>query len=118
MMLLKLVIIVLILNDALNKLLDDDSWLKCHYVKDKIEPFIMERYQMYCFGVFVYLDDIGIDGLIHVSNLPQDYYDYNEKKQLEGRYSKNKFTIGDQLKVRIDRVDLETRKIDFQLCTN
>ncbi|MAJ81392.1 MAG: ribonuclease R [Legionellales bacterium] len=97
-----------------------DSWLKCQYVKDKIGTIHRGKISnVLGFGVFVYLDDIGIDGLIHVSNLPQDYYDFNEKKQqLEGRYSKNQFTIGDQLKVRIDRVDLETRKIDFQLCTN
>lgn len=68
------------------------------------------------FGFFVELVDYFVEGLVHVSNLKDDYYHFIEKEHLmRGESKKRTFRIGDQVKVRIDNVSLEKRQIDFSL---
>ncbi|MBW2146003.1 MAG: ribonuclease R [Deltaproteobacteria bacterium] len=68
------------------------------------------------FGLFVELDDVFVDGLIHISTLQDDYYQFHEKGlALEGKRTHRFFRIGDRVRVRLERVDIERRLIDFQL---
>lgn len=68
------------------------------------------------FGLFVQLDEIFIDGLIHVTNLGQDYYEYDSVMlELEGRRSGHRFKLGDRLEVVVVNVNLSESKIDFEL---
>ncbi len=67
------------------------------------------------FGLFVQLDNT-VEGLIHVSSIADDYYEFNERNHtLHGRHSGQKFAIGDQVKVQLIRVDVDEAKIDFEL---
>ncbi|MBI4378434.1 MAG: ribonuclease R [Nitrospinae bacterium] len=68
------------------------------------------------FGIFVELKEIFVEGLIHVSSLPDDYYIFNEREHsLAGRRTKKQFRIGDRVKVKVENVSMEKRQIDFGL---
>jgi ribonuclease R len=68
------------------------------------------------FGVFVQLPGLQIDGLVHVTSLQHDYYRYDAGSQsLIGDRSGTRYRLGDQLTVVVARVDLESKRIDFQL---
>ncbi len=96
---------------------DAIAWLKCEYMLDKIgERFSGIVAGVAEFGVFVELDQIFVEGLIHVTALPPDYYHYDAVHHtLTGRASGREFRIGIQLDVTVARVDLDERKIDFTL---
>lgn len=95
------------------------DYLKCLYIKDYLgEVFVSKVVNVTGFGLFVELEDLYIDGLIHISSLPADYYIYDAKFQmLQGRRTKKTFKLGDNLEVQVAGVSLEDRKIDFTLCT-
>jgi ribonuclease R len=68
------------------------------------------------FGFFVELRDIFVEGLVRVTSLHDDYYEYHEKRYcLIGERTHRAFRIGDEVVVRVDRVDVERRHIDFGL---
>ena len=68
------------------------------------------------FGIFVQLDQIFVDGLVHVSALGNDYYHFDPIRiQLEGERGGQRFRLGDKIRVRIARVDMDQAKIDFEL---
>jgi ribonuclease R len=68
------------------------------------------------FGFFVELKDIFVEGLVRMTSLHDDYYQYHEKKYcLVGERTHKTFRIGDEVRVRVDRVDVESRHIDFGL---
>jgi ribonuclease R len=68
------------------------------------------------FGIFVQLKDIFVDGLVHVTSLGNDYYHFDPVRfQLQGEHEKQRFRLGDSVRVRVVRVDLEEAKIDFEL---
>lgn len=68
------------------------------------------------FGLFVELEQLFVEGLIHVSSLGDDYYIYDEKgHSLTGERHKRVFKIGDKVKARVDKVDVDKRQIDFRL---
>ena len=68
------------------------------------------------FGLFVALDNIYVEGLVHISELPSDYFQFDATKHLLlGERSGMQFRLGDRLRVKLVRVDLETSKIDFVL---
>jgi ribonuclease R len=68
------------------------------------------------FGFFAELRDIFVEGLVRVTSLHDDYYQYHEKKYcLVGERTHKTFRIGDEIRVRVDRVDVESRHIDFGL---
>ena len=68
------------------------------------------------FGVFVELSDIYVEGLVHISTLPDDYYQFDPIRHvLIGERTGRRFGLGDPIKVIVARVDLDKRQIDFQL---
>lgn len=99
---------------------DVESWLKCYYMQDKIgECFEGVISGVTGFGLFVALHGIYVEGLVHISELPSDYFHFDAAKHmLLGERSGKRYRLGDRLKVKIVRVDLETSKIDFVLAEN
>ncbi len=68
------------------------------------------------FGIFVRLDEVYVEGLVHVTSLPSDYYHYEpEKHRLKGERTGMSYRLGDGVTVQVARVDLDERKIDFEL---
>ncbi len=96
---------------------DAVAWLKCEYMEDKIgDRFSGVVSSVTSFGVFVELDDIFVEGLVHVTALPQDYYEFDPVvHSLRGRASGREFHIGQSLEITVVRVSLDDRKIDFAL---
>ncbi len=96
---------------------DVEAWLKCFFMQDKIgECFAGIISSVTGFGLFVALDNVYVEGLVHISELPSDYFHFDAVHQrLLGERSGKQYRIGDQLNVRLVRVDMETRKIDFVL---
>ncbi|MCC7135917.1 MAG: ribonuclease R [Nitrosomonas sp.] len=94
-----------------------ESWLKCFYMQDKIgSSFDGVISGVTGFGLFVALDDIYVEGLVHISELPRDYFHHDAVKHLlRGERTGKCYRLGDRLCVKLVRVDLETRKIDFIL---
>jgi len=91
--------------------------LKCAFMKDKVgETFAGMVSSVTSFGLFVLLDDINIEGLIHISTLPVDYYHHDAiTHSLRGERGGKVFRLGQRLEVLLTRVDLDERKIDFDL---
>ncbi|MEI6706237.1 MAG: ribonuclease R [Methylococcales bacterium] len=96
---------------------DVTSWLKCEYMLDKIgEDFTGIISAVTGFGFFVELAEIYVEGLVHISNLGQDYFHFDPTShQLKGEHSNVNFRLGDSVKVKVVRVDLDEKKIDFEL---
>ncbi len=94
-----------------------ESWLKCFYMQDKIgDSFNGVINGVTGFGLFVALDDVYVEGLVHISELPRDYFHHDAVKHLlRGERTGKCYRLGDRLCVKLVRVDLETRKIDFVL---
>jgi ribonuclease R len=71
------------------------------------------------FGVFVALHDVFVKGLVHVSELGQDYFHFDAARhQMLGERTGKRFRLGDKVRVQVARVDLETTRIDFTLVDN
>lgn len=96
---------------------DVESWLKCYYMQDRVgEEFAGSVSAVVPFGIFVALDDIFVEGLVHISELGSDYFHYDAGgHQLLGERSGLRFRLSDRVRVQLVRVDLETSKIDFRL---
>jgi len=94
---------------------DVAAWLKCYYMQDRVgESFEGSISGVTAFGAFVALDQVYVEGLVHVSDLGRDYFHYDAgKHQLMGERTKKRYRLGDRLRVRVARVDLDTAKIDF-----
>ena len=94
-----------------------EAWLKCQYMADKIgEQFDGIITAVTNFGVFVQIPELQIDGLVHVTSLQNDYYRFEAGSQsLIGDHSGMQYRLGDRLAVVVSRVDLESKRIDFQL---
>jgi ribonuclease R len=93
------------------------DWLKCEYIQQHIgDAFDGTIVGVTNFGVFVELDDIHIEGLIHVTALRNDYYHFNDVAHtLTGERTGDSFNLGDRVHVQVSRVDLDEHKIDLQL---
>ena len=93
------------------------DWLKCYYMRDRIgETFFGSVSAVVPFGMFVALDDVFIEGLVHVSDLGSDYFHYDEARhELMGERSRVRYRLSDRVQVQLIRADLETSKIDFRL---
>tara|TARA_R110002110_G_scaffold400317_1_gene616620 strand:+ start:36013 stop:38277 length:2265 start_codon:yes stop_codon:yes gene_type:complete len=91
--------------------------LKCHYMQDKVgEDFEGVVSGVTAFGLFIELKDIYIEGLIHVSQLGHEYFHYDPVKHLMiGEHSRQTYQLGQEVKVKVVRVDMEDKKIDFEL---
>jgi len=96
---------------------DVNNWLKCYYMQDRVgEEFDGAIAAVVPFGIFVALDSVYVEGLVHVSELGEDYFQFdNVKHQMLGERSGKRFRLGDRVRVRVVRADLETGRIDFVL---
>jgi len=96
---------------------DVTNWLKCEFMKDRVgESFPGVITAVTGFGLFVELTDIYVEGLVHVTAMPGDYYHFDPlHHRLSGERSGRSFRLGDSVEVRVMRVDLDERKIDFEL---
>lgn len=94
-----------------------ESWLKCHYMKDHVgEEFNGVITTVTSFGLFVTLTDLYIDGLVHISNVGDDFFVYDEKQQqLIGKDKNSLFGLGDLVKVKVAGVNMDLLQIDFDL---
>lgn len=70
------------------------------------------------FGFFVRLDDLFIDGLVHVSSLDNDYYRFDRRATPDGESSGQTYRTGDRVEVRVEAVNMDERKIDFSLISS
>jgi ribonuclease R len=93
------------------------DWLKCQYMQTKIgQQFMGLVVSVQSFGLFVQIDDIMIDGLVHITTLANEFYHFDPLKQrLTGEQSGRTYRLGDRLQIEVVRVNLEERKIDFML---
>ncbi|HLO62414.1 MAG TPA: ribonuclease R [Azonexus sp.] len=96
---------------------DVENWLKCFFMKERIgEEFDGTISAVTAFGIFVALDAIYIEGLVHVSELGSDYFQFdNIKHQMLGERTGQRFRLGDRVRVKLVRADLESNRIDFVL---
>ncbi|HGH0251914.1 TPA: ribonuclease R [Neisseria meningitidis] len=96
---------------------DVENWLKTYYMRDKVgEIFEGKISGVANFGIFVTLDDIHIDGLVHISDLGEDYFNFRpEIMAIEGERSGIRFNMGDRVAIKVARADLDDGKIDFVL---
>lgn len=94
-----------------------EAWLKCEYLQEHVgESFDGVISAVTGFGLFVELKDLYIEGLVHVTALPGDYYHFDPAKQrLTGERSGRSFRLGGAVRVQVARVDLDDRKIDLEL---
>lgn len=93
------------------------AWLKCEYMSDRVgEEFDGVISSVTSFGIFVELTDIYVDGLVHISNLKSDYYEFDASMQkLVGSRSGTQLALGDRVRILVAAVNMNERKMDFQL---
>jgi ribonuclease R len=96
---------------------DVENWLKCYFMQDKVgETFDGTISGVTSFGIFVTLDNLNIDGLVHVTELGRDYFHFDAARHaMIGERSGLSFQLAGRVRVKVARVDLETTKIDFTL---
>jgi ribonuclease R len=96
---------------------DVEAWLKCYFIRDKLgEEFTGTISGVTTFGIFVQLDTLFIEGLVHVTELGSDYFQYDEARhELRGERTGMRYQLTDRVTVQVSRVDLEARKIDLRL---
>ncbi len=96
---------------------DVENWLKCYYMQDRIgEEYTGIISAVTSFGIFVALDDIFVEGLVHVSELGADYFHYDETGHvMVGERTGRRYRLGDRVRIRVMRASLENSKIDFRL---
>ena len=94
-----------------------EQWLKCWYMRDRVgEEFDGRINSVTAFGIFVGLDELHVEGLVHVSELGTDYFRFEAAKhEMVGERTGRRFRLADRVRVRIARVDLETSRIEFML---
>ena len=96
---------------------DVENWLKCYFMQDKVgATFNGTISGVTSFGIFVTLDDLNIDGLVHVTELGRDYFHFDPARHaMVGERSGRDFQLAGRVRVKVARVDLEAGKIDFTL---
>lgn len=96
---------------------DVESWLKCYFMRDKLgNEYAGTISAVTSFGIFVQLDELYVEGLVHVTELGTDYFQYDEaRNELRGERTGIRFRLTDRVRVQLLRVDLDARKIDFRL---
>jgi ribonuclease R len=94
---------------------DVENWLKCYYMRDHVGgTFSGSITGVTPFGLFVTLDEYFVDGLVHISELGRDYFQFDAARHhLIGERTGKRFRLADRMTVKLVRVDLDTRKIDF-----
>jgi len=96
---------------------DVEAWLKCKYMREHLgEEYGGVVTAATTFGIFVTLDDLYVEGLVHVTELGGEYFRFDETRQeLRGERTGLRYAIGTRVRVQVSRVDLDGRKIDFRL---
>jgi ribonuclease R len=96
---------------------DVETWLKCYYMQDKVgESFSGTVAGVTSFGLFVALDEVYVEGLLHVTELGNDYFNFDAvRHQMLGERTGVRYRLGDRLRIKVARVDMESSKIDFVL---
>ena len=95
---------------------DVEAWLKCQYMEQHLgDDFEGVITGVTNFGVFVQITELLVDGLVHVTSLDNDYYQYDAGSQrLVGERTRQTYSLGDSMRVKVQRVDMDTRRIDFR----
>jgi len=96
---------------------DVEAWLKCWFVKEHVgEEFSGRVTGVASFGVFITLDTLYVEGMVHVSELGSEYFQFNEAMhELRGERTGMRYRLTDAVQVQVARVDLEARRIEFRL---
>ncbi|TMI07895.1 MAG: ribonuclease R [Betaproteobacteria bacterium] len=94
---------------------DVENWLKCYYMRDHVGgTFSGTITGVVPFGLFVTLDDYFVDGLVHISELGRDYFQYDDARHmLLGDRTGMRYRLADRMTVKLVRVDIEQRKMDL-----
>jgi len=98
---------------------DVSDWLKCEYMLEHVgDTFNGTISTVTSFGCFVRLDDVNIEGLLHISALAEDYYHFDQvKARLVAEHSNVTYHMGDRIEVKVASVNLDEKKIDLTLST-
>jgi len=96
---------------------DVEAWLKCFYMRDHLgSEFDGTVSSVTGFGLFVTPDDLYVEGLVHISDLGADYFHFDAAKhQILGERTGKRYRLGDRVRVKVVRVDMESTKVDFVL---
>ncbi len=96
---------------------DVEAWLKCKYMREHLgEEYAGVVSSATSFGLFVTLDSLYVEGLVHITELGGEYFRFDEVRQeLRGERTGIRYSIGTRVNVQVSRVDLDARKIDFRL---
>jgi ribonuclease R len=96
---------------------DVEAWLKCKYMREHLgEEFSGVVSSATSFGLFVTLDSLYVEGLVHITELGGEYYRFDEARQeLRGERTGIRYALGSRVNVQVSRVDLDGRRIDFRL---
>lgn len=96
---------------------DVEAWLKCRYMRERLgEEFSGTVTAVTSFGVFVTLDALYVEGLVHITELGGEYFRYDEVRQeLRGERTGLRYVIGTRVRIQVSRVDLDGRRIDFRM---
>jgi ribonuclease R len=96
---------------------DVEAWLKCYFIRDKLgEEFTGTISSVASFGIFVQLDSLFIEGLVHVTELGADHFKFDDARhELRGERTGIRYQLTDRVTVQVSRVDLDARKIDLRL---
>ena len=96
---------------------DVEAWLKCYFIRDKLgEEFTGIITGVTAFGIFVQLDALFIEGMVHVTELGADHFKFDEARhELRGERTGIRYQLTDRVTVQVSRVDLDARKIDLRL---
>ncbi len=96
---------------------DVEAWLKCQYMREHLgEEYSGVVSAVTSFGIFVTLDALYVEGLVHITELGGEYFKFDEARQeLRGERTGIRYAIGARVRVQVSRVDLDGRRIDFRL---
>jgi len=96
---------------------DVEAWLKCRYMREHLgEEYGGTVSAVTSFGLFVTLDGLYVEGLVHITELGGEYFRFDEVKQeLRGERTGVRYVVGSRVRVQVSRVDLDGRKIDFRM---
>ena len=96
---------------------DVEAWLKCRFMRERLgEEFSGTVSAVTSFGLFVTLDALYVEGLVHITELGGEYFKFDEVRQeLRGERTGIRYAIGARVRVQVSRVDLDGRKIDFRI---
>ncbi|MFM7972050.1 MAG: RNB domain-containing ribonuclease, partial [Betaproteobacteria bacterium] len=96
---------------------DVEAWLKCRYMRDRLgEEFAGTVSAATSFGLFVQLDELYVEGLIHITELGGEYFRFDEVRlELRGERTGVRYAVGSRVRVQVSRVDLDGRRIDFRM---